>query len=163
MIRQVAAGVYTYMPLAWRSLRKIEEIIRQEMDAAGSHEVRMPALNPMELWEESGRRDAFGRNLFALEDGGRGAWCWHPPTRRSSPRRSRPTSTAIATCPRSCTRFRPSSGTKPGPGRPHPCPRVRYEGRLQLDADDEGLDRSYELWCRHTRTSTAASPAGRAG
>ena len=68
MIRQVAAGVYTYMPLAWRSLRKIEEIIRQEMDAAGSQEVRMPALHPVELWEESGRRDALGKNLFTLED-----------------------------------------------------------------------------------------------
>ena len=68
MIRQVAAGVYSYLPLAWRSLRKIENIIRQEMDAADGQEVRMPVLHPLELWEESGRAAAFGQNLFALKD-----------------------------------------------------------------------------------------------
>ena len=68
MIRQVASGVYSYLPLAWRSLRKIEGIIRQEMDAAGGQEVRMPALHPLELWEESGRKDAFGQSLFTLDD-----------------------------------------------------------------------------------------------
>ena len=64
MIYQVAAGVYAYLPLAWRSLRKIENIIRQEMDAAGGQELRMPALQPMELWEQTGRSAAFGENLF---------------------------------------------------------------------------------------------------
>ena len=49
-------------------MRKIEEIIRQEMDAAGGQEVRMPALHPLELWEESGRAAAFGQNLFTLKD-----------------------------------------------------------------------------------------------
>ena len=68
MIRQVASGVYSYLPLAWRSLRKIENIIRQEMDAAGGQEVRMPALHPLELWEESGRAEAMGQTLFTLRD-----------------------------------------------------------------------------------------------
>jgi prolyl-tRNA synthetase len=68
MIYQVAAGVYAYLPLAWRSLRKIESIIRQEMDAAGSQELLMPTLQPTELWEQTGRRAAFGDILFALED-----------------------------------------------------------------------------------------------
>ena len=68
MIRQVASGVYSYLPLAWRSLRKIEDIIRQEMDAAGGQEVRMPALHPLELWEESGRAEAMGQALFTLKD-----------------------------------------------------------------------------------------------
>ena len=68
MVMQVAAGVYSYLPLAWRSLRKIEAIIREEMDAAGGQEVRMPVLQPLELWEESGRRKAFGDNLFTLND-----------------------------------------------------------------------------------------------
>ena len=68
MIRQVASGVYSYLPLAWRSLRKIENIIRQEMDAAGGQEVRMPALQPLELWEESGRAEAMGQTLFTLKD-----------------------------------------------------------------------------------------------
>ena len=68
LIHQVAAGVYAYLPLAWRALRKIENIIRQEMDAAGSQELLMPTLQPTELWEQTGRRAAFGDNLFELED-----------------------------------------------------------------------------------------------
>ena len=68
MVQQVASGVYSYLPLAWRSLRKIEDIIRQEMDAAGGQEIRMPVLQPVELWEETRRRAAFGDNLFTLED-----------------------------------------------------------------------------------------------
>ena len=68
LIQQVAAGVYSYLPLAWRSLRKIENIIREEIDAAGGQELMMPALQPMELWEHTGRKAAFGENLFALED-----------------------------------------------------------------------------------------------
>jgi prolyl-tRNA synthetase len=68
MIRQVAAGVYSYLPLAWRVLRKIENIIRQEMDNAGGQELRMPTLQPLELWQESGRDLAFGQGLFTLFD-----------------------------------------------------------------------------------------------
>ena len=68
MIHQVASGVYSYLPLAWRSLRKIENIIREEMDAAGGQELMMPSLQPMELWEHSGRKAAFGDNLFSLQD-----------------------------------------------------------------------------------------------
>ena len=68
LIYQVAAGVYAYLPLAWRALRKIETIIREEMDAAGSQELLMPALQPMELWEQTGRRAAMGDVLFSLQD-----------------------------------------------------------------------------------------------
>ena len=68
LIQQVAAGVYSYLPLAWRALRKIENIIREEMDAAGGQELMLPALQPLELWEQTGRRAAFGDNLFSLQD-----------------------------------------------------------------------------------------------
>ncbi|MDP2952914.1 MAG: proline--tRNA ligase [Chloroflexota bacterium] len=68
MVHQVTAGVYSYLPLAWRALRKIEEILRLEMDAAGGQEINMPVLQPLELWEESGRARAFGQNLFTLRD-----------------------------------------------------------------------------------------------
>ena len=68
LIHQVAAGIYAFMPLAWRSVRKIESIIREEMDAAGGQELLLPSLQPMELWEQTGRRAAFGDNLFSLED-----------------------------------------------------------------------------------------------
>ncbi|MDO8672835.1 MAG: proline--tRNA ligase [Dehalococcoidia bacterium] len=68
MIYQVAAGVYAYLPLCWRVLRKIEQIVREEMDAAGGQELMMPVLQPLELWQESGRVEAFGDTLFRLED-----------------------------------------------------------------------------------------------
>lgn len=68
MIRQVAAGVYNYLPLAKRSLRKIEEIVRQEMNAIDGQEVLLPALNPAELWEESGRYQTYGPELVKLTD-----------------------------------------------------------------------------------------------
>ena len=68
MIHQVSAGVYSYLPLAHRSLSKIEVILRQEMDAAGAQELQMPALQPLEMWEQTGRAAAFGENLFHLRD-----------------------------------------------------------------------------------------------
>jgi len=68
MIQQVAAGVYSYLPLAWRALRKMERIIREEMDAAGGQEISMPVLQPLEIWQESGRDQAFGKSLFTLKD-----------------------------------------------------------------------------------------------
>ena len=68
MIHQVSSGIYSYMPLAWRSLRKIEQIIREEMDAAGGQEVRLSVLQPRELWDASGRTEAYGPDLFQLGD-----------------------------------------------------------------------------------------------
>ena len=68
MIHQVAAGVYSYLPLAWRALKKIENIIRDEMDKAGGQELMMPALQPLELWQETGRDQAFGKSLFTFSD-----------------------------------------------------------------------------------------------
>lgn len=68
LIHQVAAGIYASLPLAWKSIRKIENIIREEMDKAGGQELLMPALQPLELWEQTGRGAAFGDNLFSLED-----------------------------------------------------------------------------------------------
>lgn len=68
MIHQVAAGVYSYLPLGWRVLRKIATIIRDEMDKAGGQELMMPVLQPLELWQETGRDQAFGKGLFTLTD-----------------------------------------------------------------------------------------------
>ncbi len=67
-IRQLAAGVYTYMPLGRRVLRKLEEIVREEMDRAGAQETLMPALEPAELLQQSGRYRIYGPDLFRLKD-----------------------------------------------------------------------------------------------
>jgi len=68
MIHQLVAGVYSYLPLGWRALRKIEQIIREEMDRAGGQELMMPVLQPLEMWQETGRDQAFGQGLFVLTD-----------------------------------------------------------------------------------------------
>ncbi len=68
MIHQVSSGVYSYMPLAWRVLRNIEQVIREEMNASGGEEVRMPVVQPRELWEATGRVEAMGDTLFTLND-----------------------------------------------------------------------------------------------
>lgn len=68
MIRKAAGGVYTYLPLAWRTLRKIETIIREEMDAAGGQEISMPIMQPSELWKETGRWAVYGEEMFRLRD-----------------------------------------------------------------------------------------------
>ena len=66
MIHQVATGVYAYLPLGWRALRKLEQIVREEFDRIGGQELMMPALQPQELWEKSGRYETFGQNLHDL-------------------------------------------------------------------------------------------------
>ncbi|GMV26244.1 MAG: proline--tRNA ligase [Phycisphaerae bacterium] len=67
-IRQVGAGIYDYLPLAWRTLRKISTIVREEMDAAGASEMLMPALEPFELFEGTRRHEDYGDNLFRVKD-----------------------------------------------------------------------------------------------
>src|SRR6266516_4341603 len=67
-IRQLGAGIYDYLPLAKRSLTKIEAIIREEMNAIGGQEFYLPALHPAEIWKESGRWEVMGDNMFRLKD-----------------------------------------------------------------------------------------------
>jgi len=68
MLRKVASGVYTFMPLGFRVLKKIENIVREEMDRIGSQEILMPALQPAELWQKSGRWFAYGSEMMRLKD-----------------------------------------------------------------------------------------------
>jgi len=68
LIRQLAAGIYSYMPLGLRVLRNIERIVREEMNRAGAQEMLMPVLQPAELWKESGRYDVYGPELIRLND-----------------------------------------------------------------------------------------------
>lgn len=67
-IRQLAAGIYTYLPLGYRALRKIEAIVREEMDQSGAQEIHCSFLQPLELWKQTGRADAYGPELVRLKD-----------------------------------------------------------------------------------------------
>ena len=78
MIRQVARGIYDLLPLGVRAVRRVEEIVRQEMDRAGAQEILMPAVIPAELWQESGRWDKYGRELLRLKDRYDRDFCFGP-------------------------------------------------------------------------------------
>lgn len=78
MIRKLASGIYGFMPFGWRSVRKIEEIVRQEMDRAGSQEIHMSAIQPAELWQESGRWFAYGPELWRVKDRNGRDFCLGP-------------------------------------------------------------------------------------
>lgn len=78
MIRKLVSGVYGFMPLGFRSVRKIEEIVRQEMDAKGGQEIHMSALQPAELWKESGRWYAYGPEMWRLKDRNEREFCLGP-------------------------------------------------------------------------------------
>ncbi|HXL15783.1 MAG TPA: proline--tRNA ligase [Methylomirabilota bacterium] len=68
MLRKLAAGMYSLLPLGWRVTRKVEQIVREEMDRAGGQELRLPILMPAELWKETGRWEKYGKELFRLTD-----------------------------------------------------------------------------------------------
>ncbi|MCC6208676.1 MAG: proline--tRNA ligase [Gammaproteobacteria bacterium] len=78
MIRRLAAGLYTWMPLGLRVLRKVEAIVREEMDRAGAQEVLMPAVQPAELWQDSGRWDYYGPELLRIKDRHQRDFCFGP-------------------------------------------------------------------------------------
>ncbi len=78
MIRKLVSGVYGFMPLGWRSVRKIENIIREEMDATGAQEILMSAVQPAELWQESGRWFAYGPEMWRVKDRNGREFCLGP-------------------------------------------------------------------------------------
>ena len=78
LIRKLAGGVYTFLPLGLRALRKVEQIVREEMDRAGAIEVLMPALQPKEIWEQSGRAETASNVLFKVKDGTNREWFLSP-------------------------------------------------------------------------------------
>ncbi|NNJ83684.1 MAG: proline--tRNA ligase, partial [Gammaproteobacteria bacterium] len=78
MIRKLASGLYSWLPLGLRVLRKVEAIVREEMDGIGAQEVLMPAVQPAELWGESGRWEQFGPELLRLTDRHRREFCVGP-------------------------------------------------------------------------------------
>ncbi len=78
MIRRAAAGIYSYLPLGWRSLSKLMAIVRRELDVAGCVELTMPAIQPAELWQESGRWEQYGKELLRMEDRHGREFCFGP-------------------------------------------------------------------------------------
>src|SRR3982075_1644765 len=79
LIRKLGSGLYTWMPLGLRVLRKVESIVREEMTRAGAVELLMPAIQPAELWQESGRWEKFGPQMLKIKDRHERDFCFGPP------------------------------------------------------------------------------------
>ena len=98
LIRKLAAGLYTWMPLGLRAMRKVENIVREEMNRAGALELLMPGVIPAELWVESGRWDNSGPSCCASRIATSATSAWAPRTRKSSPTSRATSSRATASC-----------------------------------------------------------------
>ena len=145
IVQQLAAGVYSYLPLGWRALRKIEQIVREEMDGAGGQEVLMPALHPVEIWEESGRRETMGDTLMTVVDRRERALVLGPTHEEVVVDLFRHNVQSYKELPKLVyqiqTKFRDEQRPRMG------LIRGREFGMMDLysfDADQQGLDRSYQ-------------------
>src|SRR5690554_280147 len=78
MIRRLTSGLYTWLPLGLKTLRKVERIVREEMNRAGAQEILMPAVCPAELWQETGRWDHYGKELLRIKDRNERDFCFGP-------------------------------------------------------------------------------------
>jgi len=149
MIHQVVAGSYAYLPFAWRALKKIEHIIRDEMDKAGGQEMMMPALQPLELWQETGRDLAFGKNLFTFPDRRERQLALGPTHEEVMAKIASSNVQSYRDLPLMAyhiqTKFRDELRPRAG------LIRVReftMKDLYSLDVDEEGLDRSYNKMLR---------------
>ncbi|MFT3685329.1 MAG: hypothetical protein QM783_10455 [Phycisphaerales bacterium] len=131
-VRKLGAGIYDYLPLAQRVLTKISTIVRQEMDAAGSREVLLPALLPIELYKDTKRDVDYGDLLFKVTDR-KGAVAARPHPRRTDHRgRQGKRHQLQAAPPQSLPDPDQVPRRGPPPRRPSPLPRVHHEGCLHL-------------------------------
>jgi prolyl-tRNA synthetase len=78
MIRKISSGIYAFLPLGWRVYRKVEAIIREEMNRAGAQEVYLTAIQPAELWQETGRWQEYGKELLRMNDRHERPYCFGP-------------------------------------------------------------------------------------
>ncbi len=147
MIRRLAAGIYSLTPLGLRSHRKTEQIVREEIDRAGGHEVELPILQPRELWEESGRWARYEQEeiLFHLKDRKGGGYCLAPTAEEAVTTMVKSGVTSYRQLPVTLyqirTKFRDEIRPRFGLMRGREF--LMYDG-YSFDVDAEGLDRSYK-------------------
>src|SRR3981081_1916353 len=144
-IRQLSAGIYSILPLAQRSLLKITEIVREEMNAIGGQEFYLPALNPREVWEESGRWAGMGENMFRLKDRKGADLCRAMTHEEIFTVLARAELRSYRQLPQSWyqiqTKFRDEPRPKSGLLRVR---QFTMKDSYSFDLDREGLDRSFE-------------------
>lgn len=153
MIMQNASGVYSYLPLGYRVIRKIEEIVREEMDAIGGQEVLMSPLQPKEIWEESGRWAVFGPEMFKLKDRHARDFCLAPTAEEYFTTLVRDKVTSYKELPMDLyqiqTKYRDEKRPRFGVTRAR---EFIMKDAYTFDADIPGMQKSYEeMWRAYER------------
>ena len=145
MIKKTAAGIYSYMPMGYRTIRKIEAIVREEMDAKGAQEISTSILQPGELWEESGRWDAYGPEMWRLNDRNGRGFCLGPTAEEVFTDIVRNDLTSYRQLPmmlyQITDKFRDEARPRFGMMRSR---NFIMKDNYSFDKDEEGLEKSYQ-------------------
>jgi len=145
-IRQVASGIHTYLPLGWRIIMKISTIIREELDRIGAQELLMPAMSPKEIWEESGRWEEYGDDMFRFKDRKGRDYCLCPTHEEIITEIARSKVRSYRDMPQIWyqiqTKFRDEPRPRFGVVRSR---QFIMKDSYSLDKDEEGLDKSFNL------------------
>ena len=145
MIRKLVSGIYGFMPMGWRSVRKIEEIVREEMDRTGAQEIHMSAVQPAELWQESGRWSHYGPELWRIKDRNGRDFCLGPTHEEIFTDIVRNDISSYKQLPENLyqiqTKYRDEARPRFGLMRSR---EFVMKDAYSFDKDNEGLDKSYQ-------------------
>lgn len=146
MMRKVGNGIYSFLPLAWRSIQKVEKIIREEINKTGAQEIMMPIVQPAELWQKTGRWDVFGPEMFKLKDRNEREYCLGPTHEELVTSLIQMDTTSYKQLPVSVyqiqNKYRDEKRPRFGLMRSREF--IMKDG-YTFDADEEGLDNQYKL------------------
>lgn len=146
MMRKVGNGIYSFLPLAWRSIQKVEKIIREEINKTGAQEIMMPIVQPAELWQKTGRWDVFGPEMFKLKDRNDREYCLGPTHEELVTSLVQMDTTSYKQLPVSVyqiqNKYRDEKRPRFGLMRSREF--IMKDG-YTFDADEEGLDKQYKL------------------
>ena len=146
MTRKIGNGIYSFLPLAWRSIQKVEKIIREEINKTGAQEIMMPIVQPAELWQKTGRWDVFGPEMFKLKDRNDREYCLGPTHEELVTSLIQMDTTSYKQLPVSVyqiqNKYRDEKRPRFGLMRSREF--IMKDG-YTFDADEEGLDKQYKL------------------
>ena len=146
MMRKIGNGIYSFLPLAWRSIQKVEKIIREEINKTGAQEIMMPIVQPAELWQKTGRWDVFGPEMFKLKDRNDREYCLGPTHEELVTSLIQMDTTSYKQLPVSVyqiqNKYRDEKRPRFGLMRRREF--IMKDG-YTFDADEEGLDKQYKL------------------
>lgn len=152
LIRPLFSGIYSYLPLGWKAMKKAMQIIREEMDAIGGQEVQLPALNPIEIWDETSRSTDFGEIMFRLKDRKNRVLCLAPTHEEVICDLARKHIRSYKDLPQIWyqiqTKFRDEPRPRSGVLRTR---QFIMKDSYTLDIDQEGLDKGYDLHAKAYR------------